>query len=104
MTLKHHGELSDVARNLRRIRIAVGSHDVANPTHTTTGVAMRAEDAERLGFEIGEELWAGITLYEDSGELKKFRIICDGEHDLEAVGSEQVTETENIDQKEPVYA
>jgi hypothetical protein len=69
------------AANLRRFRIAVASHDVENPTHTSYGIGVSQFDLERIGFEEGEELWSGITLKVDGKTSGNFRVLCDGDHD-----------------------
>ena len=70
-----------MAANLRRWRIAVGTHDVENPGHDPAyGIALNPFDIKRLGLDVGEELWSGVSLYEDSGCTSNFRILCDGEH------------------------
>lgn len=73
--------MRDRAKNLRRFRIAVGTHDVENPTHTSYGIGVNAFDLEQLGFEEGEELWAGIRIEIDGGVSGNFRVLCDGDHD-----------------------
>ena len=78
-----------MAANLRRWRIAVGTHDVENPGHDPAyGIALNPFDIERLGLAVGESLWSGVSLYEDSGGTSNFRILCDGEH-AEKIPSER---------------
>jgi hypothetical protein len=68
--------------NLRRWRIAVATHDTENPGHDPAyGIALSPFDIDRLGLEVGEELWDGVALHEDSGVTGNFRILCNGEHD-----------------------
>lgn len=74
---------SKISANLRRFREAVFSHDRENPTHTAYGIGLSAFDADRLGFEDGEELWPGIRLEIDGGQSATFRVLCDGQHDKE---------------------
>lgn len=74
-------EQQKMAQNLRRFRIAVTTHDVENPTHTTLGIGVSHFDLERLGFEDGETLWGSITIHADGKTSGNFRVICDGEHD-----------------------
>jgi hypothetical protein len=74
--------VSAYGQNLRRWRIAVATHDVENPGHDPAfGIGLCRFDIDRLKLEVGEELWTGVTLYEDSGQPNMFRIMCNGEHD-----------------------
>lgn len=76
--------MSDAAKmalNLRRMRQAVATHDVENPTHTSYGIGVSFYDLQRLGFEEGEELWDGIHIEVDGKGSGNFRVLCDGEHD-----------------------
>jgi hypothetical protein len=66
--------------NLRRWRIAVATHDVENPSHTSYGIGLSAYDIERLGLEEGEELWSGIKLEAINVTSGNFRVLCNGEH------------------------
>lgn len=70
-----------MAANLRRWRIAVATHDVENPKHTSFGIGLSHFDANRLGVEDGEELWDGIRVGIDGGTSGNFRVLCDGNHD-----------------------
>ena len=74
--------MSSYGSNLRRWRIAVATHDVENTGHDPAfGIGLCHFDIERLGLEVGEELWSGVTLFEDSGQSGLFRIMCHGTHD-----------------------
>lgn len=74
--------VSSYGSNLRRWRIAVATHDTENPGHDPAfGIALCHFDIERLDLEVGEELWDGVNLYEDSGQPNMFRIMCNGTHD-----------------------
>jgi len=85
---------SKVAKNLRAFVIGLNAHDRENPTHTAYGIGLAHFDMERLGFEEGEEILAGITIHADGGVTGNFRILCDGDH-LEA--EKQAEEAEVID-------
>lgn len=79
-----------IAKNLQAFRIAVNSHDRENPDHSSAyGIGVSAFDLERLGFEDGEELWSGIKIEVDGGQSANFRVLCDGQHDGDAVEVEQ---------------
>jgi hypothetical protein len=92
-----------IAKNLERFAQAVAAHDRENPTHTAYGIGLAHFDLERLGFEEGEEVLAGITIHTDSGVTGNFRVLCDGEHDegqaeaeeeaVEAVASQSLPAT-----------
>lgn len=72
-----------IAIALERFRMGVFRHDEHNPDHKAHGIGLAAFDAERLGFEDGEELWPGIVLEIDDGQTSNFRVLCDGQHDGE---------------------
>ncbi len=74
-------DTSKIAKNLERFAQAVAAHDRENPTHTAHGIGLAHFDMERLGFDEGEEILAGITIHADSGVTGNFRVLCDGEHD-----------------------
>ena len=38
---------------------------------------------QRLGFDEGETLWAGVTIHTDGKTAGNFRVLCDGQHDPE---------------------
>ena len=78
-----------IAKNLERFAQAVAAHDRENPSHTAHGIGLAHFDMERLGFEEGEEILAGITIHADSGVTGNFRVLCDGEHDEELTESEE---------------
>ncbi len=81
-------ETAKIAKNLERFAQAVAAHDRENPTHTAYGIGLAFFDMERLGLEEGEEILPGITIHADSGVTGNFRVLCDGEHDEEAVEAE----------------
>jgi hypothetical protein len=76
--MSDHGK---IAKNLERFAQAVAAHDRENPTHTAYGIGLAHFDMERLGFEEGEEVLAGITIHADGGVSGNFRVLCDGKHD-----------------------
>lgn len=79
------------AKNIRRFREAIAAHERENPTHTAHGIGLSWFDMERLGYEDGEELWAGITIHGlDKQQTGNLRVLCDGEHDSDK--NEQETE------------
>lgn len=98
--MSHTGK---IAKNLERFAQAVAAHDRENPTHTAYGIGLAHFDLERLGFEEGEEVLAGITIHADSGVSGNFRVLCDGEHNegqaeaeeeaVEAVASQSLPAT-----------
>ena len=81
-----------IADNLRRFAMAINAHDRENPTHTAYGIGLHPFDMDRLGFEEGEVVVAGITIQADRGETGNFRVLCDGDHveELEAAEEEIV--------------
>ena len=84
---------SRLAYLLERLSQGVAAHDRENPTHHTWGIGMAYFDIERLGLEEGEDILPGIVLQADGGVTGQFRILCDGQHDEDAVEEEEeVTE------------
>jgi hypothetical protein len=82
-----------IAKNLERFAQAVAAHDRENPTHTAYGIGLAHFDMERMGFEEGEQVLAGITIHVDGGVSGNFRVLCDGEHDeQQAEAEEEVVE------------
>jgi hypothetical protein len=70
-------DLSKIAKNLERFKVGVNSHDRENPDHPAAyGIGLSAFDAERLGFQNGEELWPGVILVVDGGQSANFRVLC----------------------------
>ena len=69
-----------IAKNLERFAQAVASHDRENPTHTAHGIGLAHFDLERLGFDDGETLWAGVTIQVDGKASGNFRVICGLNH------------------------
>lgn len=88
--------MSKVAKNLERFRQAVYRHDELNPTHTAYGIGLAQFDMDRLGFEEGETLWPGITIHADGGQTATLRVLCDGLHDGESAGVEEVVRTRAV--------
>ena len=86
---------------LERMAQGVAAHDRENPTHHTWGIGMAHFDIERLGLEEGEEILPGIVLQADSGGTGQFRILCDADHDEEAVEEEE--EVVDAVSSEPVH-
>lgn len=82
-------DVSKIAKNLQAFQIALNAHDRENPDHTAWGIGLAHFDMERLGFDEGEEILSGITIYGDSGTTGNFRILCDGEHDAELEEAEE---------------
>lgn len=84
-----------IAKNLKRFKKAVEDHDKWNPDHSSAyGIAVSKFDLERLDFDEGEELWAGVTIHSDNKCSGNFRILCDCENDHsgEIPAEEQITE------------
>jgi hypothetical protein len=73
---------SKVAANLQAFRIAVGAHDRENPPpHSPAhGIGLSGFDLGRLGFDDGEELWAGVRVQVDGKTTGNFRVLCDSSH------------------------
>lgn len=83
-----------IAKNLQRFRQAINDHNKCNPDHSPAhGIGMSQFDLDRLGFEDGETLWAGVTIQSDDRCSGNFRILCDGTHtnDGEISAEENVT-------------
>src|SRR2546421_5045381 len=80
---------SKIGHLLERLSHGVAAHDRENPGHHTWGIGMSGFDIERLGLEEGEEILPGIVLQADGGVTGNFRVLCDGEHDLEAEEAEE---------------
>jgi hypothetical protein len=86
-------DTTKIAKTLERFAQAIASHDRENPTHTAYGIGLAPFDLDRLGLEEGEEILPGITLEADNGVTGNFRVLCDGQHDLE----EEAEEAEEVD-------
>ena len=82
-------ETSKIAYLLERVAQGVAAHDRENPDHHTWGIGMAHFDIERLNLEEGEEILPGIVLQADGGMTGQFRILCDGQHDEDAVEEEE---------------
>jgi hypothetical protein len=82
-------DTSKIADNLRRFAIAINVHDRENPSHTAYGIGLNPFDMDRLGFEEGEQVVAGITIHTDDGVTGTFRVLCDGDHLEELEASEE---------------
>ncbi len=80
---------SKIAYLLERVAMGVAAHDRENPEHHTWGIGMAYFDIERLGLEEGEELLPGIVLQVDGGVTGAFRVLCDGDHDVELTEEEE---------------
>jgi hypothetical protein len=85
-------DASKIGKLLERFAQAVASYDRENPTHNSWGIGMAHFDIERLDLEEGEEILPGIVLQADGGVTGNFRILCDGQHDLEEQEEEEVVE------------
>lgn len=79
---------SKLAYLLERLSQGVAAHDRENPTHHSWGIGMAHFDIERLGLEEGEEILPGLVLQADGGVTGQFRVLCDGQHDEDAVEEE----------------
>jgi hypothetical protein len=77
------GELMEVLAQ------GIAIHDRENPGHHSWGIGMSYFDIERLSLEEGEEILPGIVLLLDGGPTGQFRVLCDGEHDGEALEEEE---------------
>lgn len=99
-TLRGVADTSKIAKNLRAFQIAVNAHDRENPTHNAFGIGLAPFDLERLGFDEGEEVLAGITIHVDNGVTGNFRVLCDGDHDNELEAEE--TEVVEVVSSQPV--
>src|ERR1700690_3511375 len=86
-------EQSKIAYLLERLAQGVAAHDRENPDHHSWGIGMSHFDIERLGLEEGEQILPGIVLQADGGVTGAFRVLCDGDHNLE----EEEAEEEIID-------
>ncbi len=91
-----------IAKNLERFAQAIAAHDRENPTHTAWGIGLNGFDLERLGLEEGEEILPGIVIQADGGVTGNFRILCDGEHDLELEEAEEEVVEAVSDRELPV--
>jgi hypothetical protein len=99
--------MTAMALNIRRWRLAVATHDIENPTHTSYGIGVSPYDAKRLGLEDGEELWYGVRLSVINCTAGNFRVLCDGEHDdckPKTLEEKEARETELPKPLEPVFA
>jgi hypothetical protein len=84
-------DLSRIAANLERFRRGVAGHDRENPTHKPAyGIGVSFFDLERLGFEDGEELWAGVTIHVDGKATGNFRVLCGLNHGEEPAREAEV--------------
>jgi hypothetical protein len=82
-------QTSKIAYLLERLAQGVAAHDRENPGHHTWGIGMSSFDIDRLGLDEGEEILPGIVLQADGGVTGAFRVLCDGDHDEEAVEQEE---------------
>jgi hypothetical protein len=82
-------DASKIAELLEVVSQGIAIHDRENPGHRTWGIGMAYFDVERLGLEEGEEILPGIVLQVDGGPTGQFRVLCDGEHDGEALEEEE---------------
>jgi hypothetical protein len=70
-----------IALNLERWKAGVNAHDRENPSHDPAyGIGMSYFDIDRLGLDVGEELWPGVAIYDDGGTTGNFRVLCNGSH------------------------
>lgn len=104
-------ETSKIAANLERFRQAIRAHDEINPPpHSPAhGIGLSGFDLGRLGFDDGEELWAGVRVQVDGKTAGNFRVLCDGEHDecdlrIKEAREAQERERFAIEPQEPIYA
>ena len=82
-------DTATMGKLLERFAQGVAAHDRENPDHRSWGIGLAQFDIDRLGFEEGEEILPGIVLQADGGGTGNFRVLCDGEHDLEEEQEEQ---------------
>src|SRR5437764_12122451 len=82
-------ETTKIAALLERLSQGVAAHDRENPDHHSWGIGMAYFDIERLGLEEGEEILPGIVLQTDGGPSGQFRVLCDGQHDGDALEEEE---------------
>src|ERR1700744_2457871 len=85
-------DTAKMAKLLERFAQGGASHDRENPHHNSWGIGMAHCDIERLDLEEGEEILPGIVLQADGGVTGNFRVLCDGQHDLEEQEEEEVVE------------
>ena len=83
------GGASKIAELLEVVAQGIAIHDRENPGHRTWGIGMAYFDVERLGLEEGEEILPGVVLQVDGGPTGQFRVLCDGEHDGEALEEQE---------------
>lgn len=90
-------ETDKVAKNLRRFKEAINSHDRENPKYVPAyGIGVSFFDLERLGFEEGEELWPGVTIQVDGKASGNFRVICGLNHGEEPAQEAQENVTRAV--------
>ena len=82
-------ETSKIGYLLERLAQGIAIHDRENPGHRSWGIGMAYFDIERLGLEEGEEILPGIVLQADGGPTGQFRVLCDGQHDGDALEEEE---------------
>jgi len=79
---------TNIARLLEYFARGVAAHD-RETDHRAWGIGLHPFDLDRLGLEEGEEILPGILLQADRGVTGNFRILCDGQHDEDAVVEEE---------------
>jgi hypothetical protein len=79
---------TNVAKLLEYFARGVAAHD-RETDHRAWGIGLHPFDLDRLGLEEGEEILPGIVLQADRGVTGNFRILCDGQHDEDAVIEEE---------------
>ena len=81
-------DATKIGKLLEALAAGIAAHDRSNPDHDAWGIGMAHFDIERLGLEEGEEILPGIVLQSDGGQPGAFRVLCDAEHDEQAVEEE----------------
>ena len=81
-------DTTNIAKLLEYFARAVAAHD-RETDHRAWGIGLHPFDLDRLGLEEGEEILPGIVLQVDSGVTGNFRILCDGEHEEDAIVEEE---------------
>jgi hypothetical protein len=85
-------DLKMISASLEMFKRAINDHDARNPGHTSYGIGLAHFDMQRLGFDDGEELWPVIRIECDGKTTGNFRVLCDGQHELEREQEEQETQ------------
>jgi hypothetical protein len=79
---------SNIGKLLEYFARGVAAHD-RETDHRAWGIGLHPFDLDRLGLDEGEEILPGIVIQADRGVTGNFRILCDGQHDEDAVVEEE---------------